>query len=88
MALRGLPTELLTKLRTPREFDQAGQHVRPEDMDAVLRISSKAAQHAEWVAADIPLGLEEILLHNVNTNQEEFITTFAENVLPQLRRIS
>jgi probable non-F420 flavinoid oxidoreductase len=79
------PNELLTELRTPREFDQAGQHVRPEDMDAMIRISSSAAQHVDWLAQDAALGFREIILHNVNTNQAEFIDFFGEKVLPPLR---
>jgi probable non-F420 flavinoid oxidoreductase len=79
------PNELLTELRTPREFGQAGRHVRPEDMDAMIRISSSAAQHVEWLAQDAALGFREIILHNVNTNQAEFIDFFGEKVLPQLR---
>jgi coenzyme F420-dependent glucose-6-phosphate dehydrogenase len=79
------PNELLTELRTPREFDQAGKHVRAEDMDATIRISSSPAQHVEWLAQDAALGFREIILHNVNTNQAEFIEVFGEKVLPQLR---
>jgi coenzyme F420-dependent glucose-6-phosphate dehydrogenase len=79
------PSELLTELRTRREFDQAGRHVRPEDMDSMLRISSSPGQHIEWIARDLELGFEEIILHNINTNQEEFIDAFGEKVLPQLR---
>jgi coenzyme F420-dependent glucose-6-phosphate dehydrogenase len=79
------PNELLTELRTPLEFDQAGKHVRPEDMDQVLRISSSLAQHAEWIAADAELGFEGITLHNIHTNQEEFIEEFGSKVLPQFR---
>ena len=77
------PNELLTELRTPREFDQAGKHVRPEDMDEMIRISSSPEQHVEWIAGDLALGFEEIILHNVNTNQEEFIDAFGEKVLTQ-----
>src|SRR4051794_41673769 len=79
------PNELLTELRTPREFDQAGRHVRPEDMDAMIRISSSPGRHADWLARDAELGFREIILHNVSTNQEEFIDVFGEKVLPQLR---
>jgi coenzyme F420-dependent glucose-6-phosphate dehydrogenase len=79
------PNELLTELRTPREFDQAGARVRPEDMDEMIRISSDPAQHIEWLAGDLALGFEEIILHNVNTNQDEFIEDFAARVLPALR---
>ena len=79
------PNDLLAELRTPKEFDQAGKHVRPEDMDSMIRISSSLDQHAEWIDKDIELGFEEVILHNINTNQEEFIDAFGETVLPQLR---
>jgi coenzyme F420-dependent glucose-6-phosphate dehydrogenase len=77
------PNELLTELRTPREFDQAGKHVRPEDMDSVLRISNSPQQHAEWIAEDLAMGFGEVILHNINTNQEEFLEMFGKEVLPQ-----
>jgi probable non-F420 flavinoid oxidoreductase len=79
------PNHLLTELRTPAEFDAAGAHVRPEDMDSMIRISSDLDQQTEWLAADLALGFEELILHNIGTNQEEFIDAFAERVLPQLR---
>lgn len=77
--------DLLTELRTPREFDAAGKHVRPEDMGATLRVSGDLGQHLAWLQDDLQFGFEEIFLHNINVNQEEFIDTFAERVLPQLR---
>jgi coenzyme F420-dependent glucose-6-phosphate dehydrogenase len=80
------PNELLTELRTPMEFDQAGMHVRPEDMDRSIRISSDPSRHIEWLTGDLELGFEELILHNINTNQEEFIDVFGEKVLPQLRK--
>jgi probable non-F420 flavinoid oxidoreductase len=78
------PNHLLTELRTPAEFDAAGAHVRPEDMDAMIRISADPDRHAAWLAADAELGFEELILHNIATNQEEFIDTFGARVLPQL----
>jgi coenzyme F420-dependent glucose-6-phosphate dehydrogenase len=79
------PNELLTELRSPKEFDQAGARVRREDMDEMLRISSSTDRHAEWLAQDVALGFEEIILHNVSTNHEEFIEQFGAKVLPALR---
>lgn len=79
------PNELLTELRTPKEFDQAGKYVRPEDMEESVRISSDPAQHVEWLKQDLNLGFEEVILHNVGTNQEEFVDVFATKVLPALR---
>jgi probable non-F420 flavinoid oxidoreductase len=80
------PNELLTELRTPREFDQAGQHVRPEDVATGLRVSEKLEQHVEWLQADLALGFEELILHNINVHQEEFIDAFGRQVLPKLTR--
>jgi G6PDH family F420-dependent oxidoreductase len=79
------PNELLTELRTPKEFDQAGRYVRPEDMDHSIRISSSLAQHVDWIAEDLALGFDEIILHNINTNQEAFIDAFGAEVLPHFR---
>jgi G6PDH family F420-dependent oxidoreductase len=78
---------LLTELRTPEEFDAAGKWVRPEDLKESLRISSDPSQHRAWIEEDLELGFEEIFLHNVNTNQEEFIDFCGEQVLPHFRSI-
>lgn len=75
--------DLLAELRTPAEFDSAGKHVRPEDMDEMIRISNSFDQHAEWISNDVSAGFTEIVLHNIGTNQEEFIDEFSAKVLPQ-----
>lgn len=78
--------DLLTELRTPAEFDAAGKHVRPEDMDSVLRVSGDIEQHIAWLQADMELGVSEIYLHHVGRDQEAFIERFAGDVMPRLRR--
>jgi coenzyme F420-dependent glucose-6-phosphate dehydrogenase len=77
--------ETLTELRTPQEFDAAGKFVQPEDLRENIRISADLDQHVAWLEADAALGFEEIFLHNVGHNQEEFTDSFAESVLPRLR---
>lgn len=76
------PNHLLTELRTPAEFDAAGERVRPEDMHQNLRISGEIQQHIDWIRQDMELGFSQILLHNIGVNQEEFIDVFGEKVLP------
>ena len=76
------PNHLLTELRTPAEFDAAGERVRPEDMHQNLRVSGDIHQHIEWIRQDMELGFSQILLHNIGVNQEEFIDVFGEKVLP------
>jgi coenzyme F420-dependent glucose-6-phosphate dehydrogenase len=78
------PNHLLTELRTPAEFDAAGERVRPEDMDQNIRISGSLNEHLDWLEKDAEIGFSQILLHNIGTNQEEFIEAFGEKVLPML----
>nr|WP_265595264.1 TIGR03885 family FMN-dependent LLM class oxidoreductase [Verrucomicrobium sp. BvORR106] len=73
---------VLAELRTPAEFDAIGKHVRPEDMDDMIRISDSLEQHREWIQNDIDAGFTKIVLHNIGRNQEEFIDVFGEKVLP------
>jgi coenzyme F420-dependent glucose-6-phosphate dehydrogenase len=81
-----LPAEVGEDLRTPAQFDAVAAFVRPDDMDDYVRISAETAQHVEWLRADLKLGIDEIYLHNVGRNQQEFIAAFGEHVLPDLRR--
>ncbi|MEN3942788.1 TIGR03885 family FMN-dependent LLM class oxidoreductase [Prosthecobacter sp. SYSU 5D2] len=75
--------DLLAELRTPGEFDAAGKHVRPEDMDEMIRISDSLEEHAAWIQDDLDAGFTQVVLHNIGTNQDEFIDTFGSKVLPQ-----
>jgi probable non-F420 flavinoid oxidoreductase len=77
--------DLLWELRTPRQFEQAAAHVRPEDLDGSVRISSDLNRHAAWIHEYLAVGLDELSLHNVATNQEAFVAAFGERVLPQVR---
>jgi coenzyme F420-dependent glucose-6-phosphate dehydrogenase len=76
---------VLSDLRHPQQMTAAATHVRPEDMDAVVRISSDTGRHAEWLRRDLERGFERIYLHEVGPDQERFIEAFARDVLPQLR---
>jgi coenzyme F420-dependent glucose-6-phosphate dehydrogenase len=78
---------VLAVLRTPAEFDAATEHVSREDVARRIRSSPDPEQHLEWLLEDAELGFEEINLHNVcRSEQERFIETFAERVLPELAR--
>ena len=80
-ALKG---DVLAVLRTPKQFADATRYVRPEDMADSVRISSDLGQHAEWIAAYEPLGVERVMLMNAGLNQRAFIEAFGKGVLPQL----
>ncbi|RYD60841.1 MAG: LLM class flavin-dependent oxidoreductase, partial [Verrucomicrobiaceae bacterium] len=77
---------VLTELHIPSQFDEIGKYVRPEDLDQSLRISGDVERHIAWLQEDIELGFEEIYLHNVGTNQEEFIDVAGSRILPALKK--
>ena len=80
-----LGSPVLSDLRHPQQMTAAATHVRPEDMDAVVRISSDPGRHVEWLRRDLERGFERLYLHEVGPGQERFIDAFARDVLPQLR---
>jgi coenzyme F420-dependent glucose-6-phosphate dehydrogenase len=75
---------LMTELRTPGQFDAAGEFVQPDELSEHVRISADPQQHIEWLQNDIELGFDELILHNVNREQEQFIEVFGAKVLPAL----
>ncbi len=77
--------DVLWELRTPKQFEQAAMHTRPEDLDQSVRVSSDLERHAAWIQEYMAVGLDEVSLHNVATNQRGFIEAFGERVLPLLR---
>jgi probable non-F420 flavinoid oxidoreductase len=77
---------LMTELQTPEQFDAAGQFVTPEELCEHVRVSADIQQHIDWLQQDIELGFEELMLHNVNREQEQFIYTFGEKVVPILQK--
>lgn len=68
------------------QFDELGKFVQPEELHPMVRISADVQQHIDWLAKDLELGFERIILHNVNREQERFIEVFGEKVLPQFHR--
>jgi coenzyme F420-dependent glucose-6-phosphate dehydrogenase len=77
-------SNMLSELRNPGQFVSAGELVDPGVMKDHVKISSDPDKHAEWINEYISLGFDEIILHNVNTGQKQFIEVFGERVLPKL----
>ena len=90
-AFRQWGTNLVTgdvtwELRTPKQFEQATAALEPRHLDATVNVSSDLSRHAALLHEYAALGLAELSIHNVATNQREFIEAFGERVLPELRR--
>jgi alkanesulfonate monooxygenase SsuD/methylene tetrahydromethanopterin reductase-like flavin-dependent oxidoreductase (luciferase family) len=75
---------VMTELQTPQQFDAAGEFVQPQELDEHVRISADPQQHIEWLQQDMEVGFDELILHNVNREQQQFIEVFGEQVLPAL----
>jgi coenzyme F420-dependent glucose-6-phosphate dehydrogenase len=77
-------SDMLAELRNPMQFEQASMHVKPEEMKEHVNISNDLGQHTEWIEKYIEMGFNEIVLHNVNKKQEQFIEIFSSKVLTGL----
>ncbi|WP_228059510.1 LLM class flavin-dependent oxidoreductase [Plectonema radiosum] len=73
---------VMAELRTPQQFDAAGEFVQPKELYDLVKISSDTQQFVNWLQEYIDLGFDELILHNVNREQELFIRVFGEKVLP------
>ena len=80
-----MPSSVSTALPHPAQIAEAAKHVRPEDLDAAVRISSDPGRHVAWLRRDLERGFDALYLHEVGPDQERFIDVFGREVLPRLR---
>lgn len=77
-------SDLLAELWKPAQFEAAANYVTPEDLRHTVNISPHPQQHIDWLTGYLALGVDALILHNVNREQETFIRDFGEQVLPFL----
>lgn len=77
-----LPSNLLADMHKVKDFTAAATFTKPEDLREMVQISSDPDFHIAWIKEYQELGIDKIILHNVNRNQEYFIDEFAKKVLP------
>lgn len=80
-----LQGQVVWEIPTPRQFDEVAELLGPDDLDATVRVSTDLHQHAAWLDEYAEAGADELILHNVASNQAAFIEAFGSRVLPQLR---
>lgn len=76
---------MLSDLRLPEQFEQAAKFVKPEEIREFVHVSHEPEQHMEWLQNYVGMGFNEVDLHNVNVNQEQFIEVFSQKVLPVMK---
>jgi probable non-F420 flavinoid oxidoreductase len=72
-------------LETVEQFDEAAEHVRPEDMRDTVLVSADTGRHAAWLQELAALGFDELHLHHVGQDLGPFIQAFGERVLPEVQ---
>ena len=76
---------MVCEIPTPAQFDEASRLLGPDDLDRSVRVSTDLQRHAAWLHEYAAAGLDQLILHNVGSNQAAFIHAFGTHVLPQLR---
>jgi probable non-F420 flavinoid oxidoreductase len=79
-----LGPDLAWDLELPEQFDQATEHVRHEDVEGHVLVSSDTGQHVKWLSELAELDVDMISLHHVGQEQDRFIETFGTHVLPEV----
>jgi coenzyme F420-dependent glucose-6-phosphate dehydrogenase len=71
-------------IRSPHDFEQMANLVRPEDFQGRMLISSDLDAHRAEIQRSLDVGFDRVYLHNVGRNQTEWIKAFGRDVLPKL----
>jgi probable non-F420 flavinoid oxidoreductase len=77
-------SDIAWNLELPAQFDAVAVRVRPEDVTGSVLVSSDPSQHAKWLLEIADLDVDAIYLHHVGKEQDRFLETFAEKVLPEV----
>ncbi|MFV2021055.1 TIGR03885 family FMN-dependent LLM class oxidoreductase [Micromonospora sp. LOL_023] len=72
-------------LTTPEHFDVVARDVTIEQVRRTVDVSADLSRHTDQLASYVSLGFDEIYLHHVGQEQDEFIDVFGAEVLPKLR---
>ena len=72
-------------IRNPEDFAAMAKGVKAADFVNRVLVSADPDEHAAHLQGFIDTGFDEVHVHNVGRNQPEFIATYRDRVLPQLR---
>jgi probable non-F420 flavinoid oxidoreductase len=79
-----LPPALMADLEQVEEFERAAADIEPDDVRSKVLVSSELGQHVAWLQELVATGVDGVFLHHVGRDQQAFIETFAEKVLPEV----
>ena len=78
-------SDLAWNLELPAQFDAAARYVRPDDVRESVVVSSDLGEITATLREIVDLGVDELALHHVGRQQEQFIDAFGAKVLQELR---
>lgn len=73
---------LMGEVARMEQFEELAKHVRPEDMQHYVLISSDPQRYIERIKEIAHLGAALVVMHNVNRDQECFIEMCGNAILP------
>jgi probable non-F420 flavinoid oxidoreductase len=76
--------DVLNDLSRPSQFDSVASYVRREDIAGRMMITADPGKCIAMIREYVQMGIDRIILHNVNRQQEVFIKDFGEKVLPHI----
>lgn len=77
------PPPLCWDLETVEHYDQAAEHVTPEAVAESVFVTADPGELSGLIDRISGQGVDRIYLHNVDKNQDFFLDTMAQHVLPQ-----
>jgi probable non-F420 flavinoid oxidoreductase len=78
------PPPVAWELDTAAAFDAVARHASDDDVRTSVRVSADLGQHAAWLAEDLDLGFDAVMVHHVGQQQAAFLDAFGAHVLPQV----
>ena len=72
-------------IRNPEDFREMAKLVRPENFRNRVTLTPDLDRHVELIQHYIDLGFDEVYVHNVGRNQDEFIERYGREVIPNLK---
>lgn len=82
-----IPAHLAWELDRPHAFDERTADATPEQVAETLQVSADPAHHLAKLTELAELGFDRIYLHHVGPEQDAFIDTFGQHVLPELKAV-
>lgn len=83
-----IDTDKLALLKNTEEFDAAAESISLEKILSTIPVSDSTDFFSDLINETFALGVDTLILHNVNRDQSEFINDFSSNVFSKLQKLS